>query len=45
MFSVSPKTITRWVEQGVLPAPIEGLPSWRFRRSDIDAILEPKGAA
>jgi excisionase family DNA binding protein len=42
---VSRQTVWRWARTGVLPAIHPSPRVWRFRRSDVDALLAPSKAA
>ena len=41
---VSRQTVWRWARSGVLPAIHPGPKLWRFRRSDVEALLAPKAS-
>jgi excisionase family DNA binding protein len=45
LLGVHPKTLDRWVRDGVLPV-IQPVPRGqrRFRRSDVEALLTPKAS-
>ena len=40
LLRVDPKTVRRWIAEGVLPAPIRLGGAVRFRRDDLDEWLE-----
>ena len=41
---VTPSTVARWAKAGILPALTIGPRTLRFRRADVDALLEPDTA-
>jgi excisionase family DNA binding protein len=41
---VSRQTVWRWARSGVLPAVHPGPKLWRFRRSDVEKLLEPSSS-
>lgn len=43
-FRVSPQTVSRWADKGIIPVIRLGA-TLRFRREDIEALLAPASAA
>ena len=39
-FQVTPRTIFRWIDTGIIPKPIHLGGTTRFRRSEIDELVE-----